>query len=195
MISDTFFLLANRSIDPNLRAIATSYIVHYDYKEARFFFHYLTQRLDWGIRSFNSLSAMTPKRCDPFFLSSKTPKRSNFAFAKSTFSGPGQCDREQGGDGRGEAVVGLLHEEELHQQVWRVQHAHHEGPMRASQRLDLAQVHFQECLFPFGVAYALQKDSPYTKRLLTFFLNNSRIPSHPWLSSKIGLKIPIMSKY
>ena len=97
----------------------------------------------------------------------------------TTFSGPGQCDREQGGDGRGEAVVGLLHEEELHQQVWRVQHAHHEGPMRASQRLDLAQVHFQECLFPFGVAYALQKDSPYTKRLLTFFLNNSRIPSHP----------------
>ena len=195
MISDTFFLLANRSIDPNLRAIATSYIVHYDYKEARYFFHYLTQRPDWGIRSFNSLSAMTPKRCDPFFLSAKTPKRSNFAFAISTFSGPGQCDREQGGDGRGEAVVGLLHEEELHQQVWRVQHAHHEGPTNAPKRLDLAQVHFQECLFPFGVAYALQKDSPYTKRLLTFFLNNNRIPSHPWLSSKLGLKIPIMSKY
>ena len=31
--SDTFFLLANRSIDPNLRQIASSYIVHYDYKE------------------------------------------------------------------------------------------------------------------------------------------------------------------
>ena len=31
--SDTFFLLANRSIDPNLRQIAASYIVHYDYKE------------------------------------------------------------------------------------------------------------------------------------------------------------------
>ena len=25
-------------------------------------------------------------------------------------------------------------------------------------------LHFQECLFPFGVAYALQKDSPYTER-------------------------------
>ena len=33
LISDTFFLLANRSIDPNLREIAASYIVHYDYKE------------------------------------------------------------------------------------------------------------------------------------------------------------------
>ena len=43
VVSDTFFLLANRSIDPNLRTIATSYIIHYDYKEARFFFHYLTQ--------------------------------------------------------------------------------------------------------------------------------------------------------
>ena len=31
---------------------------------------------------------------------------------------------------------------------------------------------FQECLFPFGVAYALQKDSPYTKRCpLTFAIN------------------------
>ena len=29
--------------------------------------------------------------------------------------------------------------------------------------------HFlQECLFPFGVAYALQKDSPYTQRLLIY---------------------------
>ena len=26
----------------------------------------------------------------------------------------------------------------------------------------------QECLFPFGVAYALQKDSPYTQRLLIY---------------------------
>ena len=85
VISDTFFLLANRSIDPNLRTIATSYIVHYDYKEARFFFHYLTQRLDWGIRPFNSLSAMSPKRCHPFFLPSKTPKRSNLLLQWALF--------------------------------------------------------------------------------------------------------------
>ena len=38
--SDTFFLLANRSIDPNLRQIAASYIVHYDYKEVSYIVHY-----------------------------------------------------------------------------------------------------------------------------------------------------------
>ena len=32
-LSDTFFLLANQSLDPNLQEIAASYIVHYDYNE------------------------------------------------------------------------------------------------------------------------------------------------------------------
>ena len=31
--SDTFFLLANQSLDPNLQNIASDYIVHYDYDE------------------------------------------------------------------------------------------------------------------------------------------------------------------
>ena len=33
IFSDTFFLLANQSLDPNLQNIASDYIVHYDYDE------------------------------------------------------------------------------------------------------------------------------------------------------------------
>ena len=50
----------------------------------------------------------------------------------SSESGPRQCDWEQGGDGRGETAAGLLHEEELHQRVWGVEHAHHEGQILVS---------------------------------------------------------------
>ena len=35
-LSDTFFLLANQSLDPNLQEIAASYIVHYDYNEVNY---------------------------------------------------------------------------------------------------------------------------------------------------------------
>ena len=33
IFSDTFFLLANQSLDPNLQNIASDYIVHYDYDQ------------------------------------------------------------------------------------------------------------------------------------------------------------------
>ena len=33
IFSDTFYLLANQSLDPNLQDIASDYIVHYDYDQ------------------------------------------------------------------------------------------------------------------------------------------------------------------
>ena len=46
---------------------------------------------------------------------------------KMWFSGPGQCDKQQGGDGRGQDDARLLQQEDVHQQVRGVEHAHHEG--------------------------------------------------------------------
>ena len=44
--------------------------------------------------------------------------------------------------------------------------AHHEG----QNSYWLKSFHAQDCLFPFGVAYALQKYSPYTMRFIQLYL-------------------------
>ena len=98
--SDTFFLLANQSLDPSLQKIASDYIVHYDYDE-----------VDCALSPWSSLSI----------------KISEFEEEKMWFSGPGQCDKQQGGDGRGQDDARLLQQEDVHQQVRGVEHAHHEG--------------------------------------------------------------------
>lgn len=118
LLSDTFFLLANRSIDPNLRQIAASYIVHYDYKEvgpiASVFIWirpstmWLRARWWWPRRDSCWTSSWGRTSSTSLGSQACTSWRSNFGLSSSS--------------------------------------------------------HFKECLFPFGVAYALQKDSPYTER-------------------------------
>lgn len=94
--------------------------------------------------------------------------------------GSGQRHQQQGGDGRGKAVAGLHHKagHEINLVLMflflqgKTSSMNLESPGCTSCRFwfDLSSfVHFlQECLFPFGVAYALQKDSPYTQRLLIY---------------------------
>ena len=79
----------------------------------------------------------------------------------SSKSGPRQCHREQGGDGRGQTTAGLLHEEKLHQRVWGVKHAHHEGWILVS-----AQVFVSGMSFPLwrglrsSEGFTLHKEVP-----------------------------------
>ena len=47
-LSDTFFLLANQSLDPNLQEIAASYIVHYDYNEVNQWKMTMTENDDYN---------------------------------------------------------------------------------------------------------------------------------------------------
>ena len=44
--------------------------------------------------------------------------------------------------------------------------------------------------FPFWRGLRASEGLALYKEVVDLFLNNSRIPSHPWLSSKFGLKIP-----
>ena len=155
IFSDTFFLLANQSLDPNLQNIASDYIVHYDYDEV------FPALLSWS-------SSLTSQ---------------NLTFVK-TRSGPGQRDTQQGGDGRGQAAARLLHQEKVHQQVRGVQHAHHEG----QNSYWLKTLHAQDCLFPFGVAYALQKDSPYTTRFNRLYLCTQPLRTLAYINSLVQVQ-------
>ena len=101
-------------------------------------------------------------------------RQETFSFPSNP--GSGQRHQQQGGDGRGKAVAGLHHKagHEIDLVLMflflqgKTSSMSLESPGCTSCRFwfDLSSfVQFlQECLFPFGVAYALQKDSPYTQR-------------------------------
>ena len=105
--------------------------------------------------------------------------------------GSGQRHQQQGGDGRGKAVAGLHHKagHEIDLVLMflflqgKTSSMSLESPGCTSCRFwfDLSSFgqFLQECLFPFGVAYALQKDSPYTQRLLTYIciVSSSSFPN------------------
>ena len=107
-------------------------------------------------------------------------QRGQETFSFPSNPGSGQCHQQQGGDGRGKAVAGL-HHKAGHEINWEIMFLFLQGktssmslesPGCTSCRFlfDLSSFgHFlQECLFPFGVAYALQKDSPYTQRFFIY---------------------------
>ena len=116
-------------------------------------------------------------------------RQETFSFPSNP--GSGQRHQQQGGDGRGKAVAGLHHKagHEIDLVLMflflqgKTSSMSLESPGCTSCRFwfDLNSFgHFlQECLFPFGVAYALQKDSPYTQRLLTYIciVSSSSIPN------------------
>ena len=121
--SDTFFLLANQSLDPDLQTIASDYIVHYDYGEV--------------------LPPSRPHHPPPLHQALANVTQTKVVMAEA---------RQLLDFFRRKDFTNEFGESSMH--IMKVTGVLLGGMFGL----------LQECLFPFGVAFALQKDSPYTNK-------------------------------